>query len=281
MAETPRTALVVEGGGMRGSYAAGALGRLMFDEGQRYDAVWATSSGAATAAYGVAGQRAGLSIWQDHLHGRRLVKPARLLAGRDALDLDYLVDEVFRRRVPLDVDALHDAGVPVALPVTDVEDGSVRYLDLARRDPFPVLRAAMSLPGAVTRPARIDGRDYVDGGVVDQLPIHRAIDAGAEEITVVLTRPTGYRPRATGRLGTWLVLRYFPGLRHALSGRHRRYARQLRTLEDPPEDVRIRTVHPPDGLPVKRWTTSRRRILEALDQGWQDAQRSLSPSVST
>ncbi len=203
MVETPRTALVVEGGGMRGSYAAGAVGRLLFDEDRRYDAVWATSSGSATSAYALAGQRDGLSIWQDHLHGRRLVKPLRLLRGRDALDLDYLVDEVFRRRVPLDVEALHDAGVPLHVPATDVSDGSLRYFDLSRRDPFPVLRAAMSLPGAVTRATRIDDRRYVDGGVIDQLPVHRAVEAGAEEITVVMTRPLGYEPRPARSARGW------------------------------------------------------------------------------
>lgn len=279
MAETPRTALVVEGGGMRGCYAAGAVGRLLFDEGRRYDAVWATSSGAATVAYGLAGQRDGLSIWQDHLHGRRLVKPLRLLIGRDALDLDYLIDEVFRRRVPLDVKALHAAGVPLHVPVTDVSDGSLRYFDLSRRDPFPVLRAAMSLPGAVTKATPIDGGRYVDGGVVDQLPIHRALDAGADDVTVVLTRPLGYRPRSTGPFGAWLATRPFPGLRAALRDRHHRYARQLATIVHPPDGVTVRAIHPPARLRVRRWTTSRRRILAAIEQGWHDAQASLAPDA--
>lgn len=277
MVETPRHALVVEGGGMRGSYAAGAVGRLLFDEGRRYDAIWATSSGAATCAYAVAGQRDGLSIWQDHLHGRRLVKPLRLLTGQDALDLDYLIDTVFRHRVPLDLDALGDAGVPIHVPATDVADGSLRYFDLTRRDPFPVLRAAMSLPGAVTQATHIDDGAYVDGGVVDQMPIHRALDAGADEVTVVLTRPLGHKPKPTGPIGAWLATRPFPGLRQALRDRHRRYARQLRTVAEPPAGVTVHAVHPPRELRIRRWTTSRRRILAAIDQGWHDAQATLDP----
>lgn len=277
MVETPHNALVIEGGGMRGSYAAGVVGRLLFEEERAYDAVWATSSGAATAAYGLAGQRDGLTIWQDHLHGRRLVNPLRLLTGRDALDLDYLIDEVFRRRVPLDADALHAAGAPLYVPATDVADGSLRYFDLTRRDPFPVLRAAMSLPGAVTRATEIDGRHYVDGGVVDQLPIHQALDAGAEDVTVVLTRPLGHTPKPTGPVGAWLATRSFPGLRHALRQRHRRYARQLATVAAPPPGVQVRTIHPSEELGVRRWTTSRRRILTAIEQGWRDAQAKITP----
>jgi predicted patatin/cPLA2 family phospholipase len=272
MAETPRTALVVEGGGMRGSYAAGALVELLRQDPHRYDAAWATSSGAASTAYGLAGQPEGINIWRDWLHGRRLVHPLRFVTGRSALDIHYLVDTVFRNQIPLDVPALHANGVPLHVPATDVADGTVRYFDLSRRDPFPVLKAAMALPGAVLEPVPIDDALYVDGGVVDQLPIARALDAGATDLTVVVTRPAADTPRPTGAFGTWLATRRFPGIRHALGQRHRGYTQALALIRRPPDGVRIRVIGPSAPLPVKRWTTSRQRIIAAIEQGLADAQ---------
>ena len=58
------TALIVEGGAMRGAWAAGVLA-FLYEQGRRqYDFVYAASSGACSAAYFVAGMYApGLSIW--------------------------------------------------------------------------------------------------------------------------------------------------------------------------------------------------------------------------
>jgi predicted patatin/cPLA2 family phospholipase len=268
-------ALVVQGGGMRGAYAAGALTAL-FEETQGYDHVWATSSGAASAAYLLAGQPEGLDIWKDHLHGRRLIKPLRYLSGRDFLDLDYLVDDVFRRRIPLDTRRLRRQSTPLWVPLTDAATGDVRYADLAHHDqPFEVLRAAMALPGAVRRPVTIDGRGYVDGGVVDQFPLRRAIREGATEVTLILTRDPNHRPRDPGPVDTWLATRHLPALRPSLRRRNERLARELETLRNPPQGVTIRTVRPTK-IRVRRWTTRRDRLLDAIHQGLNDARHALS-----
>jgi predicted patatin/cPLA2 family phospholipase len=275
LVETPRRALVVEGGGMRGAYAAGALVELHQFDGLEVDAVWATSSGAASAAYGLAQQPEGLDIWRNHLHGRRLVSAWRLFTGGSALDLDYLVDEVFRRQVPLREERVRARGVPLHVPLTDARTGEGRFFDAARRDPFPILRAAMSLPGAVTQAAPVDGASYVDGGVVHQVPVLPALEAGAEEVTVILTRPEGYRARAVSRLGLALAGRHFPGIRPALRERHVHYEQAMAALAAARRGSRVRVIRPSSPLPVSRWTTRRSRLLAAIDLGRRDARRAL------
>jgi predicted acylesterase/phospholipase RssA len=61
------TALIVEGGAMRGAWAAGVLAAFLYEQGRRqYDFVYAASSGACSAAYFVAGMcEPGLSVWRD------------------------------------------------------------------------------------------------------------------------------------------------------------------------------------------------------------------------
>jgi predicted patatin/cPLA2 family phospholipase len=50
-----KTALIVEGGAMRGAWAAGVLAFLHETGRRQYDLVYAASSGACSAAYFVAG----------------------------------------------------------------------------------------------------------------------------------------------------------------------------------------------------------------------------------
>src|SRR5581483_1480122 len=150
-----RTALVVEGGGMRGAYAAGALVGLDA-AGERFDAVYASSSGACSAAYLHARQPEGLRIWQEHLDGAKLLRARNLLVGRPYLDLEYLVDEVFARRVPLDLARLRAAEAPLWITLTDARTGRAEYRDLRREaDPLRVLKATAALPIAYARPVRV------------------------------------------------------------------------------------------------------------------------------
>jgi predicted patatin/cPLA2 family phospholipase len=61
-----KTALIVEGGAMRGAWAAGVLAYLQECGRQQYDLVYAASSGACSAAYFVADMwKPGLAIWRE------------------------------------------------------------------------------------------------------------------------------------------------------------------------------------------------------------------------
>ena len=75
---------------------------------QRYDFVYAASSGACSAAYFVSGMWGpGLTIWRDQ--ASKAVRKINLLRRKPIVDLAYLVDDVFRRDVPLSVEALQRA----------------------------------------------------------------------------------------------------------------------------------------------------------------------------
>jgi predicted patatin/cPLA2 family phospholipase len=255
---------------MRGAYAAGAIVEL-FERGERFDAIWATSSGAASCAYAIAGQPEGIRIWREFLHGRQLVHPWRMVVGAAALDLPYLIDEVFAKRLPLNIVAVKRSDVPLIVPATDVDTGQIHYFDIRKEEPLEVLRAAMSLPGAVLDPVSIGGKRYVDGGVIDQFPIEKAIEAGAKEIVLVMTRPAGFTPRPTGRVGVWLASRKFPALRDSLRQRHVLYERAAQMMEHPPKGVTITIIRPQGKLPVGRFTTRQDRLWQAIDRGIEDA----------
>src|SRR3954447_5493270 len=89
-----RVALVLEGGGMRGVVSAGmaaALERLRLVDA--LDLVVGSSAGAINGAAllgGVAGT--GAAAYCGPMASRRFVNPARLLVGRPALDVQFVLD---------------------------------------------------------------------------------------------------------------------------------------------------------------------------------------------
>src|SRR5581483_7506668 len=232
----------------------------------------ASSSGACSAAYLHARQPEGLRIWQEHLDGAKLLRARNLLVGRPYLDLEYLVDEVFARRVPLDLARLRAAEAPLWITLTDARTGRAEYRDLRREaDPLRVLKATAALPIAYARPVRVEGRPYLDGGMADPIPVRRAVLEGADDVTVVLTKPLGYRRPPASR-GTVLVGSLpYPGAAGAFASLHERYNAALDFVAKPPEGVRVRVVAPPPELRLSRLMRRAEDLRRAVAQGVDDA----------
>ena len=100
-----KTALIVEGGAMRGAWSAGVLACLQERGRRQYDLAYAASSGACSAAYFLAGMwEPGLSIWRNL--ACNVIHKSNFLLRKPIIDLAYLVDYVMRKRFPLSIEVL-------------------------------------------------------------------------------------------------------------------------------------------------------------------------------
>ena len=264
---TTRTALIVEGGGLRGAFAVGALRVLLQRLGPDYfDAVHAVSSGVFAATYYVANQGNEMeATWRDRVYGNQLVNYSGIVRGKPILQLDYLV-ELFRGAVRLDVDAVMRARSTLEYVLTDYRNGQPAYFDAKRADLFDLMRASSALPRVYPIPVMIDGKPYYDGGQSDAIPIQRAIDRGAERIVVVRTRADGYQKQPRSRLmGAWL-LASAPAARAQWLTLHERYNAAVAMIQDPPPGIQILSIAPTT-LRVGRLTRSREPIIDAIEAG--------------
>src|SRR4051812_7205020 len=95
-------ALVVEGGGMRGSVSAGMC--LVLEASglmPSVDRVYGCSSGALTGCFAAAGQASAWATSFEDCASRAFIDPLRVLRGRPVLDLDFLFNQVIGRRASL------------------------------------------------------------------------------------------------------------------------------------------------------------------------------------
>ncbi len=93
------------------------------------------------------------------------------------------VDRFERLRVPLDVLA------------TDIGAGRARVF---RSGPLlPALQASTAIPG-VFPAVRIEGAGYLDGGIVDNMPLSLAVEAGSREILGIALMAGGELTRMPG-----------------------------------------------------------------------------------
>ena len=273
-----KTALIVEGGAMRGAWAAGVLGFLHERGRCQYDLVYAASSGALSAAYFVAGMwQPGLAIW--HELACKVVRKTNFLRRKPIIDLAYLVDHVFRKHVPLSVEALQGAPTRFFIVLTDCHTGKPVYFHARDERVFAALRATASMPLATRGFDYVDGHPYADGGVSDPIPIQRAIQDGATDITVVLTHNRTFRLKAMPRWLGHFAYPDFPRVAVAWTARqYLVYNAALDLMKQPPPGIRLLVFRPLRPLPVGPFTTAQKRINAALASGHDEALAQLAAS---
>jgi predicted patatin/cPLA2 family phospholipase len=275
-----RLALVLEGGGMRGVVSAGmtaALERLGLT--RCFDLVVGSSAGALNAAALVGGvARPAAAMYHTVLASRKFVNPIRLLFGRPALDVRFVLAHASR-----DVDAgRHERTIasPISLHCValDVDSASTReFSGMRTKDElWQVLLATTRMPWVGGEPVRIDGRRYIDGALTCPIPVGNALEAGATHVLVLQTRPYGVPRSAGGRMGERLIARHLRGLNPALvplwQGRVAAYedlvADIARRSESPDGDgPHVLGLRPPAGTPVVTQLERRPDVLARAAAG--------------
>jgi len=154
--------LVLTGGGKRCAYSAGALSALREVYGlTRPYALGAESGSAGNAFYYLAEQYEELrTIWMQHLNDEKFV------SRRGRVNIDYLIDEICKKKVPLNTRKLSAAKTQYYITVTNAETGATEFIsNTSFFDYYETLRAAKALPVVYGKKVRLGLKRYIDGGM--------------------------------------------------------------------------------------------------------------------
>ncbi|MGB8648534.1 MAG: patatin-like phospholipase family protein [Anaerolineae bacterium] len=179
------------GGGNRGPVQVGAM-RALFEAGIVPGMLIGSSAGALNSAFLAtdptpAGVERLAQIWlnttgSDILPGNFITYIWNVITGADGLNGDAAVRRYFARNIPAEIRTFGDLKIKLYITTADIETAQ---LYLYGDDPTaPLLDAVLSssaLP-PVWPPVMLKSHQYVDGGVVANVPISIAIDKGADTV---------------------------------------------------------------------------------------------------
>jgi len=198
MAEKPVCGLVLSGGGGRGAYECGVY-KSLHEHGIEPEILVGTSIGAINAAAIVAGaspddlERMWLAMDTRRVHKRRW-DFWNVFRWRNLLDHSpwerTLLEHIDFSRIPASPKKLRVTAV-------DVEAGELRVFSNQDITAKHIL-ASCSIP-VIYPSTQIDDVAYWDGGTMANTPLGPAIDAGAEEIYIVLLSQIGARKLSVPR----------------------------------------------------------------------------------
>jgi predicted patatin/cPLA2 family phospholipase len=273
-----KTALVVEGGGMRGIFAAGVLDAFYEAGFDPFDLYIGTSSGACNLASHLAGQhQRNFRVYTRFMVRPEFFDPRRLLSGGHWMDLDWLWD-ILDREDRLDVEAATDNGSKTFLVVvTSIRTGLPLYLRPVAENLNDYLKASCSIPIMYSRFPKIHSIPVTDGGVADSIPVVEAHRRGATRIVVIRSRPAAYVQKA-GLVETALsvLLLKHPLLFKAAIDRPVSYMRAVDFINHPPPPVRVLQIAPPAPLKTGRTTRDLAVLNEDYDLGKRLGQKAMA-----
>ena len=265
-----KTGLVLEGGGMRGVFTSGVLDAFMkYDVNFSY--IVAVSAGACNGLSYVSRQprRARMSnidmlVKYDYIGLRHLVTQGCIF------DPELLYDRFPNELVPYDYDTYFSSQSTFEMVVTNCNTGRAEYLTEKSGDRqrlLDICRASSSLP-YVSKVIDVDGLPYLDGGMVDSIPVQRAIDMGHERNVLVLTRNRGYRNTSRDRKIPRFIYKKYPRLRVALSRRIAEYNRQLEMVEDMEDRGIVDVIRPQRPMDVGRMEKDEKKLEALYEEGF-------------
>jgi predicted patatin/cPLA2 family phospholipase len=182
------------------------------------------------------------------------------------------VDYVIRKRVPLSVELLQKMPTRFFIVLTDCHTGEPVYFQARDDRVFAALRATSSMPLATRGFDYVDGQPFADGGVADPIPLQRAIQDGATDITVVLTHNPAFRLKPIPHWMGRLAYPDFPKVAQVWTARQNvNYNAALDLMKQPPAGVRIQVFRPLRPLPVGSFSVEPKQIAAALILGHDEA----------
>jgi NTE family protein len=184
------TAFVLGGGGVLGAVEVGML-RALLERGIRPDLVLGTSVGALNGALVAADPGPDVvdrlvALWRQAGENRDVYgdRPLRTVRRAVTHKTHLYSSEPLRRRLEEELGSLRFEDLPVRLQVcaASIERAAEHWFDSG-----PVVDAVLAsaaVPGLLP-PARVGDEHFLDGGIVNSIPLGRAVSLGADRVFVL------------------------------------------------------------------------------------------------
>lgn len=265
--------LVLEGGGMRGLYTAGVLD-VMMEHQFMPDVVCGTSAGVTFGVNLLSQQKGRVLRYNCRYAGdRRYISLHSWLTTGNMINRDFAYDLLPHELDPFDEETFEQSKAAFYATITNMRTGQAEYVRITNTwQQMDVIRASASLP-IICQPVEWQGEKYLDGGLVDNIPLDKCIELGCDKIIIVLTRPLEYVRNDHIAGVCRLCYPRHKALLRAIEQRNDRYNARLQQIRRLEQEGKVFVLRPSENISVGRLEKDVAR-LQALHQlGVADATR--------
>ena len=270
-----KTALVLEGGAMRGLYSAGVLDVFM-QNNIKVDAIYGVSAG-ALFGLNYKSRQIGRALRYNlkYAHEKNYMGWYSLITTGDVMNKDFCFNKLVYELDKLDFETYKNNPVEFYAVVTNLQTGKPEYIkiDDAEKD-LEYFRASGSMP-FVSKPVEINGNLYLDGAVSDAVPFKKVLEEDYEKIIVVLTRPDGYNRKKKSHLPYKLIYGRFPNFVETAKNSCAKYNETMDLIDKYEAENKIVVLRPSEYIKMQRVEKDKSKLQGIYDLGVLDCLQNL------
>lgn len=270
--EMENVGLVLEGGGMRGVYTSGVLDYFM-EQDLYFPYVIGVSAGACNALSYLSRQKGrSRKVNVDYASDPRYINYRNVFKGKGIFNMDFLFDDIPNRLVPFDYDRFYSTDERLIIPATDCHTGKPIYYEKDGSERvITAVKASSSLP-IVGKKVEFEGKELLDGGVADPIPIQRSVQDGNTKHVIILTQPKGYLKKPfRAKITANVLYSNYSELVKALKRRHEVYNQTLAYIEELEDCGKAFVIRPKENEVVKRTERDPEKLQQLYLAGYNAA----------
>lgn len=270
-----KTAIVLEGGGLRGAYTAGVCAWFI-ENNLEFDIHIGISSGAMHAC---SLAMKDIKLLHDSsvdyaVHPNNVGLRAFLNEGTP-VGYNYMFDEILTKKLNLtaerlrEIDSLVEFGI-YRLAVQKTEWYNQNDMD----DKIKLLQAACTLPIA-GRNVKVNGEWFMDGGVTTMIPVERALEHKVDRMIVVTTKPSNFVRKDNGSVTQFFLDLFYFKYKTLLQDFRKRkdvYNREMELVRKLEKEGMIIHIHPSKDFGAKRFSATLEQVQSMYDLGRSDCE---------
>ncbi|MFT7615772.1 MAG: putative patatin/cPLA2 family phospholipase [Candidatus Woesearchaeota archaeon] len=264
-----RLAIITSGGGMKCCWGAGVLLALKNKFAiTNPDFLISASGSAGTSAYYLAKQYKDIKrIWTSGIVKKKAINPLRFWK---VIDVNYVIDEIFKKEEPLDAKKVCQSKTILLTPCISRDTGAIKYFtNKDKIDIFEMLRATKAIPIAfqMNPKVMIKNKAYCDSKLTSEGVTHlkKAVELGAKRIIVIDSDFPTIQHRIRDFLSEmWLDFQGSP-FRYTYYDAERKA--RLYTV---PKDVEVIIITPTTKPGIRILVTNKKVLTESFNLGYQE-----------
>lgn len=220
-----------------------------------------SSGSTGTLAYYVSRQYKSIrNIWQNLLSTNKFISFFRL---REIMNIDYLIDDVFKKQDILDVKEIKKSDIKFFISVTNIDNEKIEYFNNKDgADIFEALRASNAAPVVYNRIVKINNNRYVDGAIEAPLCVNiaKARQEGAEVVIAIDDSNHNFTSTALLKLYSLFTNKHF----------RKRVKLYFKESEYNNNDKNVLVIKPSVRLPTGILDNKREHIIKTIQIGYDD-----------
>lgn len=266
-----RLGIVVEGGGIRGIYAAGVLD-VLSDLNLPVKGVIGVSAGAVHGCSFVSSQKGrSLRFYKRFCGDDRFFSFKTLIKTGNIVDTQFCYHDIPYLYDPFDNDTFKNSGIAYYVTCTNVETGEPEYLHLTDMEKeIDGLRASASLP-YVSQIVEFRGKKLLDGGCSDRIPLKAFEKLGFDRNIVISTQPREHKVKDRDAYLAKLFYRKYPQFCETFAHSPQAYEQTQKDIDEASQKGNAFVIRPQTSLGIKRLTHDPQDVQRGYDAGQRDA----------